>query len=146
MSTANRVILKRDCQEGEGIAGGAITPGHLIMRNSSNALVVHNKARGNCQKMFALENELYGGDIDTAYASGDRVPYFIPKRGDVVLCRIKASENIVIGDVLESAGDGTLQELTQTSTSDLEYPNSIVGYALEATNVSKVAKIAVEIA
>lgn len=140
-STANRVILKRDCQEGEAAAGGAITPGHLIKFNSSGALVVHATAGGNAIKMFALENELYGQSTADAYASGDRVPYFVARPGDVIQCRIKASENISVGDFLESAGDGTLQEVTSDSA-DLNNAN-VIGLALDSTNTGSVVKIAV---
>jgi hypothetical protein len=143
---ANTIILKRDCQNFQGIAGGVITPGDLIKRASDDTVVVHSTARGHCQKMFALENGLYGQTISDAYAACDAVPCFVARRGDIIYARIKASENIVIGDLLESAGDGTLQELTTSALSDLEYPNSIVGYARAATNVGTVARIAVEIA
>lgn len=142
-STANRVILKRGCQEGEGGAGGAITPGHLIAWNSAGALVVHATAGGNAAKMFALENELYGQTTADAFASGDRVPFFVARPGDVVQARIKASENIAVGDYLESAGDGTLQKVTADSA-DL-YNANVIGVALDATNTGSVVKLAVQI-
>jgi hypothetical protein len=142
-STANRVILKRDCQEGEGKAGGAITPGHLIAWNSSGDLVVHATPGGNAAKMFALENELYGQTTADAYADDDRVPFFVARPGDVVQARIKASENIAKGDYLESAGDGTLQKVTADSA-DL-YNANVIAVALDATNTGSVVKLAVQI-
>lgn len=147
MSDANTVVLKRDSQEGEAKAGGAITPGDLIKRTSSDTVVVHSTAGGLCQKMFAKENELYGETISDAYASGDRVPYFIARKGDVINCRLKASENIHIGDPLISAGDGTVKlALDVSAPSTVEYPGLIVGWALEASNSASVARLAVEIA
>jgi|WetSurMetagenome_2_1015567.scaffolds.fasta_scaffold257835_2 hypothetical protein len=146
MASGNTIIIKQCNQRVELTAAGTVKPGHLVMRDSNGKAVVHNKARGCAQKIFALENELYGQAITDSYASGDQVPCFIPRRGDVIMCRLKASENVAIGAWLESAGDGAVQKLTQTSTSDLEYPNSIIGYALEASNVGSEALIAVEIA
>jgi hypothetical protein len=147
MSNANTVILKQGCQRGEGKAGGTITPGHLIKLNSSGTLVVHSTASGIAQKRFAIENELYGKGITDNYSSGDRVQYFIGRTGDHVLARLKASENIHIGDPLVSAGNGTLMLATDVSApSTVEYPECIIGYAGEASNSSSVALIDIEVA
>jgi hypothetical protein len=147
MSEANCVVRKRGCQNGEGKAGGTIYPGDLIKLKSDDTFVVHPVAAGPCQKRFALENELYGKGLTDAYASGDRVPYFIAYRGDVINARLKISENIHIGDPLISAGDGTLKlALDVSAPSAVEYPELIVGWAREASFVASVARIDVEIA
>jgi hypothetical protein len=64
----------------EFIAGGAITPGMLLIRSSATGVVAHSSANGSNQRMFALENDLVGEDIDDAYASGEQVQvgYFAP--------------------------------------------------------------------
>lgn len=83
--TAPRTILLK----GRGIrielpAGGAITPGHIVTRNSSDQLIVNDVASatagvGTPPKCVAVENEFLTykdpntGGIDTAYASGDFV-------------------------------------------------------------------------
>ena len=126
----------------EAIAGAAITPGHLIKRNSSNQFVVHSSATKFAQSMFALEDELQGKGITNAYAQNDRVQANVCLPGDQVNALLKASENVAIGDFLESAGDGTLQKMVLSSADDPQFP---VAIALEASNVGTVARIAVEI-
>ncbi len=102
----------------EAAAGGAITPGHLIKYNSSGQFVVHNVARGKCATIFAAENEVFGMDITDAYASGDRVLAWHAGPGDEILALVPANAPaIVIGDLLESNGDGTVRKaLTLTGT------------------------------
>lgn len=134
---ANTIKLKKysDVVE-EFTAGGAITPGHLVMVNSSGDVVVHNSAGGNAFPMFALENELEGEDMDTAYASDDQVQVWIPGRGDIVNAILKDGQNVVIGDWLESAGDGTLQEHAADSSGGAIYGNQLVGQVVAAVDLS----------
>lgn len=146
MSTSNTIVLKQGCQSGEAVAGGTITPGDLIKRKNDNTVVVHSTANGWAHKMFARENELYGTSIADTYSSGDPVQYFVARRGDVINCRLKASENIHIGDPLVSAGDGTLKLAIDVSApSAVEYPELLIGIAREASFVASVARIEVEI-
>lgn len=134
---ANTIKLKKysDVVE-EFTAGGAITPGHLVMVNSSGDVVVHNSAGGNAFPMFALENELEGGDMDTAYANDDQVQVWIPGRGDIVNAILKDGQNVVIGDWLESAGDGTLQKHAADSSGSAIYGNQLVGQVVAAVDLS----------
>lgn len=124
----------------EFVAGGAITPGHLVKLGSDGTITVHDTPGGNTlPPMFALEDELQGNGIDTAYASGNRVQTWIPGRGDIVNALLKDGETIVIGDLLESAGDGTLQKhAADVDSSDditsIVYP--VVGQAVEAIDLS----------
>lgn len=92
----------------EAVAGGAITPGHLIMLNSSGQVVVHDDADAPAEALFALEDALQGNSIDDAYASGDRVNFVIAQRGDVVYAYLASGDATAIGDSLVSNGDGTL--------------------------------------
>ncbi|QDP54881.1 MAG: hypothetical protein Unbinned3891contig1000_79 [Prokaryotic dsDNA virus sp.] len=98
----------------EKLAGGAITPGHLVGRNASNAVVVHASAGGNAEKMFALEDALQGNTIDDAYASGDRVSLAICSPGTVVYAYLAVGESCDPSDFLTSNGDGTLKVATST--------------------------------
>jgi hypothetical protein len=124
----------------ELVAGGAITPGHLIALGSAGTVAVHAVAGGNAlPPMFALEDELQGKTIDDAYASGNRVQVWIPNRGDVVNALLKDGENIAKGDLLESAGDGTLQKHvadvdSSNDITSIVYP--VVGQAIEAIDLS----------
>lgn len=140
-STTKKTIILKGCGiRKERTADGAITPGHLVYLKSTDKVGVHAVAGGNAQKAFAVENDLVGGVIATAYADAAKVQYEVMERGAEVNAIIADGENIAIGDPLESAGDGTLQKHTSPvdSTADITtiYPDSIVGYALEAVDMS----------
>jgi hypothetical protein len=130
------VILKKysDCIE-EFVASAAITPGHLVEIMTTGEIRVHSSASGNVLPMFALENELEGEGIDTAYAHEDPVQVWIPTRGDIVNALLADGQTIVIGDFLESAGNGSLTKYVADSTG-IYYHNQIVGQAIEAVDLS----------
>jgi hypothetical protein len=120
----------------EIVAAGAITPGMLIEEGSAGTVVAHNSAGDTVLPMFALEDELQGNDIDDAYASGDPVQCWYPYRGDQVYALLKDGETIVVGDLLESAGDGYLQKYVAASAVGGVAPLSIVAQATEALDLS----------
>lgn len=145
-TAANRIHLKGDCRYEEAIAGGAITPGHLIeIFNSAGTLKVrvHSTEGGRAERAFAIENALEGLrpgatpggiTIDTAYSSGELVPYIIGVRGSVVQAFLKGGVNYAIGDKLVSNGDGTLETVADLGTSTLE--SDIIGVVEEALDLS----------
>lgn len=110
--TPKTVLLRGDPTSEERIAGGAITPGHLVQRTSSNTVTVHGAASAKTAKLVAREMELTGKGIDDAYAADDQALYWNAKQGDQFYMWLAAGETISIGDLLESAGDGTLQAVT----------------------------------
>lgn len=147
------VLLKGDPIRKEAIAGGAITPGHLVDFDNNGALVVHATAGGDAAPRFAIEEEFIGDGIDTAYAAGDQVQYVIARPGDEIYAILAAGQQITIGMALESAGNGTLRAHTQPvvdvgAAQDYSIAtNAIVGYALEnVTTVAAVARIKIEAA
>jgi hypothetical protein len=117
-------------------AGGAITPGMLIEEGSAGTVIAHNSAGENALPMFAVEDELQGNGINDAYASGDPVSVWIPGRGDQVYAILADGENVAVGDLLESNGDGYLKKHVAGSAGVVEYPLAVVGYALEAVDLS----------
>ena len=107
---ANTIDLNGSALNKELDAAGAITPGHLIERDGSGTVVVHSTAAARAAAMFARENDLLGADITVADASGDRVQMLMfPKGGEVNALVAASATAIVVGDFLESAGDGTLR-------------------------------------
>jgi hypothetical protein len=117
---------------GEGIynendkAAEAITPGHLVNFNSSGDLIKHASAAGRAAKTFALEREEMGDDIDDNYAIGDtvKVGHFGP--GCIVYALVASGQNLIKGDPLESAGNGTLKEgTTNVIARSLDAPGAI---------------------
>ena len=123
-------------EEYEAVA--TITPGMLLEYTSAGKVQAHSSAGQNQIQMFALEDELQGKDIDDAYAADDVVQVWIPGRGDQVYALLKDGEDVAIGDLLESAGDGYLQKHTADieSGGDSIYTNQIVGEAVEALDLN----------
>lgn len=127
----------------EGIADSAIKPGHLVKRASDGKFDVHGVAGGVAQAAFAFEQELVNGaDVDTAYAQNDRLYYGVCSPGALVYAWLPANASaVVIGDYLESNGDGTLRKhVPQTDTDGTGTPairtGQIIAMATEAIDNS----------
>jgi len=112
------ILLKGQPQYREGIADAALTPGELVEQMTTGNFRKHATAAGVMpSKLFAREEEYVGGGIDVAYAASDTFPYMACQSGDQVYALVAASAvAIVIGDLLESAGDGTLRKVTALIT------------------------------
>lgn len=141
----NTIKIKKysDVVEEYAAAAATIYPGCLIYLNSSGTVAVHTVAGGNVLPMFALEDELQGGGIDDAYATGAKVQCWIPGRGDVVYAILADGQDVEEGDFLESNGAGYLQKHVSDEGSEgsaaaqlTVYPNAIVGVALEDVDSS----------
>jgi hypothetical protein len=124
----------------------AVWPGMLLeLTTTANQVQAHSTAGGNALPYVALENELEGEDIDTAYAAaGDKVQVWVATRGEEAYMILADGENVSIGDYLESAGNGYLQKhVTDTESFESNeegaisvYPQQIVAQALEAVDLS----------
>lgn len=111
----------------EYVAAGTIYPGSLLQMDSAGKVVVHASAAGRFQRMVALENELEGQSIDDAYVSTDVVFCWLPYPGDEAYMVLADGQNVAIGDMLESNGNGYLKKLTT---------GYAVAVALEAVDLS----------
>ncbi len=131
----NTIILKGAGIRKERVANASITPGHLVEVMSTGKLRVHATAGGPAQKAFAVENDLIGAGITTAYAAFAQVQYEVMERGSEVYALLAIGQNVAIGAALESAGSGELRAATTTN---------IIGYALEA--IPNGGRIKVEVA
>jgi hypothetical protein len=117
MSTKRSVILK-GCPviSEEGVAQSTVKPGYLVKGVSQ---VAHQTSTTTLLKAVALERDELGAGIDNSkqgvgtpsafYASGDRVKVGVFASGMEATVFL-ASGNYSEDDLLESAGDGTLQE------------------------------------
>jgi hypothetical protein len=132
-----KIILDSDTVKREGIASGAITPGHLLERTSTALTFKVNATAndGRAEKIFAIEDETQGKTIADAYATGARIFYHHPVPGDKVVARIKQGEDISRGDDLVSGGDGTLQK-AGTDSSALADDAEIIAVADEDCDMS----------
>lgn len=136
MATPKTIVLKGDGLYKEALAGGTITPGHLVTRNASSAFVVGPAAGLNAFAMFALEDELQGKDITDNYVSGDLVVAVMPMRGSEIYALVAASAAaVVVGDELESAGDGTVRKAAAVAVAQNNL-RRIVARAVEAVDNS----------
>lgn len=117
-------------------AAAAITPGMLIERTSADKVQAHSNAGQNAARLFAVEDDLQGKDIDTAYGAGDRVQFNVFRPGDWVFALLADGQNAGIGDYLESNGDGYLKVHAAGSAGVVEYPEAIVAQAVEALDLS----------
>jgi hypothetical protein len=133
------IMLKKHADVYEEFeAHATIIPGMLVELNSDKEVLAHDTAQGSViPPMFAIEDALQGKGIDDDYAAGDDVRVWIPGRGDVVNALLEDEQTIVIGDFLVSNGSGYLKKhKTPTSADEELYPNSIVGMAIEAKDLS----------
>lgn len=117
---ATIVIVGRGFRK-EAVAAAAITPGDLVEFTSALKYQRHSVAGGKAVKTFAVENELFGKGIATAYAANDRVLVESCHAGMEIYATLAANAAaIVAGDLLESAGDGTLRKVAAaTNPADL---------------------------
>lgn len=93
----------------ENLAGGVITPGMLIVLNSSNQVIAHATEGARTAPRFAVEDALQGRDIGTNYASGELVSHVIALPGDVIYAILEEGQNVAAGAKLASNGAGELQ-------------------------------------
>lgn len=143
--TASRtILLKGRGYRLERVAGGTITPGHLVALNSADKLVVHATAKGKAAPIFAVESEHLNNDdgsasadIDHNYASGDFVQSEVLCAGCEVNALVAAAATAIVeGDLLESAGDGTLRKRTAFDAVTPAPAGEVVAVALEAVDNS----------
>ena len=129
---ANRIQL--DGQDGdykyeERIAAAEVYPGHILEVDSAGKVKKHATAGGWGQQMVAVEDALQGNLVSTAYAAAALVRIHIQRPGARFQGRLKAGEDISIGDPLISDGAGCL--IAETGT-----VQRIVGWAQEALDLS----------
>lgn len=126
------ISINTDQPVKEELADAAITPGHLLERTTTG-VKKHATAGGRAQRLFAVEDENQGKEIDDDYTASSRCFFknFLP--GDMVYALIAEGETITIGDWLVSNGDGELKEAGADSAG-LEEDE--VGVALEAIDLS----------
>lgn len=142
-ATASKtIILKGDGIRKEALANATITPGMLIERMSTDKFRAHATAAGNAQRLFAIEDDTQGKTIDDDYAAASRVYAEVMPRGAEIYALLNDGESVVIGDPLESAGNGKLRKHVadvddnQSADTTTIYTECIVGYALEAKDMS----------
>jgi len=95
-------------------ASETITPGHLV-ELFNNAGVIrfrkHSTAAVATERLVATEMNMLNKGVDDAYAANDLVEVSALQGGATAWMLIASGQNIVAGQKLESAGNGTLRAL-----------------------------------
>lgn len=131
-----RIIVKGTALRDEDIALGTITPGYLCEQNAGG-VEFHARAAEFAVPTFAVEMELVGNDIDTDYLINETVLLAHPRSGDIVNALVAASAAAIVrGDLLESAGDGTLRIATAAAATTQLERAATVAVAEEAVDNS----------
>lgn len=143
-STTSKTILINGDPQAENrqfedlqITASAVTPGMLVEINpTSEKMRKHATAGGNHSGMVVLENpfaDTTGQAIAFDWPTNSFPKYIVARPGDKLYMLFTSSTTIDKGDLVESAGDGTLQEHTADTVSGTAsltvYSNQIVGVA-----------------
>lgn len=112
----NRIDLLYTGQYEEGVAAAAIRPGEVIAIDADGKLVPHATA-GTCYAVLvAIQDQKMGVTVDGEYAIGDRVPYIIPKIGDVLAVLLESAETPDYNEFLTTTASGTVKVAASTDT------------------------------
>jgi len=111
----------------EALAASAITPGMLVERLPADTFQAHSTALAGMLVMVAIEDNQQGNGIDVVYATGVRVFANAYGSGDLFFGLLDDGETVVIGDELESAGNGYVQKFTS---------GVVIGIARSAVDMS----------
>lgn len=93
-------------------ASETIRPGHLVDRFNAAGVIrwrKHATASIACAPAFATEHSMANKGVDDDYLVNDLVEVSIGEKGAAIWAFIASGQNIVAGNKLESAGDGTLK-------------------------------------
>lgn len=137
MAKANpeTVLLKGDHFRKQREAAGTITPGQLLVLGTGDTVLRHATAHGWHNRWFAVENDIAGDDLDDNYASGEVVQIQAARPGDEIYAFLADGQNVAIGALLSSNGNGDLRAILADS-SDVVIEPVAVAMALEALDLS----------
>lgn len=89
----------------------AVTPGHLVERFNNGGIIRWRKATTDIAGEAAVvtNQSMLNLGVDTAYAAGDLAEVSILHKGAWAWMFIASGQNVAAGDLLGSAGGGTLK-------------------------------------
>jgi hypothetical protein len=122
--------------EGKALTS-TIYPGHLVEMTSAAAdtykLFATAGAKG--EKMVAIEDDLQGNSVATAYTAANKMQVNIYKSGEECLVKVANGQNIAKGDKLVRAAAGYVQKAA-TDSSGTVVEQEVIGIAMEAKDMS----------
>jgi hypothetical protein len=98
-------------EEGTFAVSEAVTPGHLVERFNSGGVIRYRKATADIAgpPAVALNQSMLNKGVSDAYATGDLAQVGIGHKGSSWWMFIASGQNVAAGDLLGSAGGGTLK-------------------------------------
>ena len=98
-------------QVGDLAAAAVITPGHLVERDDVGNIIRWKVATADIAgpPAVALNQSMLNEGVNHNYAVGDLMEVGIGHKGAAYWMLIASGQNIAAGDLLGSAGDGTLK-------------------------------------
>lgn len=108
----NTIFLGGDFTEVNDLAAKeALTPGMLVERNNTGGVIRWQKAATDVAgpPAVVLNQSMNNKGVDDDYAIGDLVQVAILHKGAAAWCLIASGQNVSAGNLLGSAGGGTLK-------------------------------------
>ena len=131
-SISETIVLRGQPERKEAEAKTAISPGSFVELSSDGKVSSGGTTftvGANVRRAVAVENDIAGKDLNSAYAIGDVVQYAVFTSGQEVNAVVAANEAAIsLGSPLQITATGGVEVRSGT--------NEIVGYALEAVNNS----------
>ncbi len=121
----------------EVVAHAAITPGMIAEQLSTGKIQPHSDEGENAFPYIVLEDELQGKTIADAYSENDKVQVWVPNRGCEAYLILTTSQTVVVGDLLESAGNGAVQK---HNPGTYGFGKQVIGQAIEAVTTTGEAR------
>ncbi len=112
MAVERTIVLKGNAKghHDEGVLDTVCLPGMHIQMAADGKYDKSPQTSAELVKRgpkIVKEDALQGKTILDAYAVGDRVFYYVPKKGDHLLLLVKTGANIAVGDQIAPEGGGT---------------------------------------
>lgn len=111
-SNPNTIFLGGErIQIGDLAVSEAVTPGHLVERFNSSGTIRWRKATADIAgpAAVATEQAMINKGVDDAYAANDLAEVSVLQKGGSAWMFIASGQNVAAGDLLGSAGGGTLK-------------------------------------
>jgi hypothetical protein len=145
MSTNTKTIVVRgnlNQYHDEFPADAALSPGHVLQKNSDGEVLKTTSAEGKAwNRLIAKENALLGATEDDAYAAADVVPVHVCQPGDIVRAFLTPGVSYAIGDqLILSDTAGQLKKLASVSSGVTV--RKVVGEIRTALNLSASGAVA----
>jgi len=139
---ANQIVIHGEpiiveMEVGANATAAKMLPGIIVIPDGAGAV---KEAGAKADNFIGILDVAPDKTEDTNYSVGDQAKIITGPVGMIVKLKLKAGENVSVGDALVCAADG---QVAKQAVGTMGGQGSPVGIALEASNVTTVAEIAV---